>query len=179
MLRRCARDPALIIAALALLALAISALYSCAPRAHESTLERRVVAAAWEGWERAGLPDIDESHCQTHRFEIRYPDGGGFNALCYPSSTATANGCFRWLLVQHRAMDLYSIAKPVAVVDPTLPVGASVPELALHELMHGLIDCTMHRDYLDPFDAGHTDVRVWGDKDHDGAEEYAVEALAR
>ncbi len=126
-------------------------------------MEQRVVATAWETWEQAGLPEINEYRCQTERFEVRFPTIMQFDTLCYPGTTKTVNGCFRWLRVERRGQTIReTIHKPVAVIDPTMPDGVDVEALALHEIRHGLIDCVLKRPASDPFDKDHTIAAVWG-----------------
>lgn len=44
----------------------------------------------------------------------------------------------------------------------------------VHEAMHALIKCHLRRSIVDPFDAGHTDPRVWG---VDGANHLGQDAF--
>jgi hypothetical protein len=159
---------------------ALALLAACSSPTGQGELEQRVAAAAWEGWERAGLPDIDERRCQTARFEVNFPDDEGFADLCYPHTVEQANGCLVWRLLEHRAMGLYSIRYPVAVVDPMVPTEL-VEGLVLHELMHALVYCALRRPWSDPYDHEHSDARVWIHRGTplDSAEEYARESLAR
>jgi hypothetical protein len=176
---RYALDLLVALSALALVVVCVAlTLASCSSPTGQPALAQRIVAAEWEGWERAGLPEIDEDNCQTERFEVRFATAAEFNRLCRPATHDKQHACFRWLLVEHRAMQLYSIRKPVAIISPTLPEGAYVEGLALHELTHGLTHCVLYRG---DYDYHHTDARIWERKGTpvDAAEEYAREALAR
>lgn len=138
-------------------------LLACASPTGQDPLAQRVTATAWETWEASGLPEIPEERCRTALFEVQFPDVAGFDRLCAPATTDQANGCFRWLVFKRPWQGIReTISKPVAVVDPTLPAGTDIEKLALHELRHGLVYCTLHRPASDPYDAGHTDQRVWG-----------------
>lgn len=146
------------------LSLALLCMVACVSPTAQPELAARASAATWEGWEgaRPMLPEMDEDRVHTDYFEVRFSDEMEFNKLCHPATATTANGCFRWLLVKHRAMNLFSIEKPVAVVSPRLPEGASVEGLAVHELLHGVVDKTLDRPWEDQYDYWHTDDRVWG-----------------
>jgi len=139
--------------------LVLALLAACSSPTSQSPLEQRVLAATEAGWSAAGLPEPGE-RCYLDWFEVRFPDVAEFDRLCAPGTTATANGCFRWLRVERSGLR-ETISRPVAVIDPTLPAASIVEDLAAHELFHGLVYCTLKRDRLDPYDASHSDKRVW------------------
>jgi hypothetical protein len=161
---RYALDLVVALAALAIVVCVALTLASCASPTAQEPIARRISASVWEGWAGAtpALPEMDEERLHTDRFEVRFPDVAEFNRLCAPAVAGKAYACFRWLLVKHKAMKLYSISKPVALIGPILPEGAYVEGLAIHELLHGVVSRTLRRPQGDPYDYFHTDPRVWG-----------------
>lgn len=142
----------------------------------EPTLETQTVAAVYEGWYSVeGLPEIVEDHLHTDRFEVQFPVVKEFDRLCYPATTKQANGCFRWLLRKHKAQAWYSIEYPAAIVDPTIAFQYRVDALAIHELLHGMVDRLLRRPRADPYDKDHTDPRIWAG----AGKEKSAEAIAQ
>jgi hypothetical protein len=172
---RYALDLLVALAALAIVVCVALTLASCSSPTGQPELEQRVVAATLEAWDRMGLPEPDEERCQTERFEARFADPAEFAHLCRPYTADQVNGCLVWKLVEHRAMSLYSIRYPLAVVDARDVPDEAVKGLLVHELAHALIHCTLRRSYLDSHDAGHTIPEVWGRGET--VERYAREAL--
>jgi hypothetical protein len=155
-------------------ALAIVLLCSCSHDTQHTSLEQRVIAATEEGWQRAGLPELGE-HCDVDLFRIEYPTAEEFDRICYPATTETAHSCFVVRLAEHPAMELYSRSYPSAQIRPNELV-KNVPGLAVHELLHGLVGCTLDRPLRDPWDYYHSDPRVWAPA-QESAEVQARELL--
>ncbi len=152
-------------------------LASCA-NVHQDPPEEEVVAAVYEGWEQAipPLPEFDEKHIHTERFKIEYPDVAEYNKLCYPGTTKTSNGCFKWRLLVHPQQGTYSVEYPAAIIDPTIDRSLAM-HLGIHELLHGIIDRTLKRPRADPYDKDHTDPRVWAGLSETSAESIAQDVL--
>jgi hypothetical protein len=127
---------------------------------YSDTLDDTVASATLAGWRGAGLPEPGE-HCYVARFRIEHAaDRAEFEQLCWVPPER-ARSCFLWRLETHPAMELFSRVYPAAVLRPNVPPEL-VSLLGVHELLHGLVDCALKRPNEDPYDAGHTDTRVWG-----------------
>lgn len=148
------------------------ALVACTSHISQSALERRVTIATLSGWAAMDLPDPGEN-CHVERLQVEFPDAAGFARICAPATADTAHACFKWRMRHdgRRAVGVY----PAAIISPDEPPEV-VEELAVHELAHGLVACSLGRTLDDPYDYEHTDERVWG-FGVDTVERVAWEAL--
>lgn len=139
----------------------------------QSELSVRVADATLDSWERVGLPAPREN-CHIERFQVEFADERTFNGRCYPSTTKTAWACISW-----RWDDSKEQMYPTAVLNPEATSDA-VEGLAVHELLHMLVFCSLDMPLPDIYDAAHTHPLVWERKGSPvyTAEEYARELLA-
>jgi hypothetical protein len=138
----------------------------------QDELEARVASASETGWERAGLGELGP-RCYPERFQVTFPDEALFAKQCWPHTADDAWACFRWQWMDDFEGDAIY---PQAVINPRAHP-EDVEGLAIHELMHGFVACTLERPVGDPFDFDHTDIDVWG-HDTGTAETFAREELS-
>jgi hypothetical protein len=140
---------------LALLALALSA---CVHGLPPDSVDGRAVSAVEGAWSRAGLPGPGDclELVEVRRYDSlrRYVDAcdGGRPGL-YGAAARDSAGCLTVALrgVLGRRVWLVHVA----------PGYHADPEIVGHELRHALTACHLDRPRSDPFDAGHSDLRVW------------------
>jgi hypothetical protein len=139
----------------ALLVLAISA---CVHGLPPSSADAQAVSAVEGAWRASGLPGpgdcLELVEVRRHDSRARYLDAcdGGRPGL-YGAAARDSAGCLGFALrgVIGRRVWVVHVA-PGYHADPTI-VG--------HELRHALTACHLDRPRSDPFDAGHSDPRVW------------------
>lgn len=109
----------------------------------------QAVALAFEQWRAVGLPF--DAKCPGNLDVIIAHDGDDFRARCFANMPgdntggwAHKNACF--------------VADGI-VVAPSF-TGVVRDGLIVHEALHALYGCDLAG--ADPYDAGHTDARVWG-----------------
>jgi hypothetical protein len=139
----------------ALLALALSA---CVHGLPPGSPDAQAVSAVEAAWRASGLPSpgdcLELVEVRRHQSLSAYVDAcdGGRPGL-YGAAARDSAGCLTSALrgVIGRRVWIVNVA-PGYHTDPTI-VG--------HELRHALTACHLDRPRSDPFDAGHSDLRVW------------------
>lgn len=140
---------------------------ACLPDPSQQDFEVEAAQASKQGWEEQQLPEPRD--LSLERVEVRFPTTEDFDHYCYPATTKTAHACFRWLLLHHKAMGLYSREHAVVFVRPEEP-DSTVGHLVIHELMHAFVSRSLPRPSNDPFDYEHTLADVWRNRGMDCAE---------
>jgi len=131
-----------------ILGFGVVVLVACAPRISapaRTALDVDVFAAADRGWESVGLGQPGACLARA-RIEVARSESE-FRRRCLLSACVSAAAC--WL--DEEKVALFSPAREIE------PGG----EPGVHEAMHGLTRCHLPRARQDPYDAGHTNPRVW------------------
>lgn len=137
------------------LAVAALALVACGPAAPELTPhERAAVHAALEGWRLAGLPEPTKQKCDFGAVSIRRPEAADFVRLCHGSVKGVAS-CLHWDTSNFGGRQL-----PVIVLRPGQQIDA-VGDPAVHEICHGLMDCSELEGWNGPPNYRHLSPLVW------------------
>lgn len=139
----------------ALLALALCA---CVHGLPPGSADGRAVQAVEGAWRAAGLPGpgscLDLVEVRRHDSLSRYVDAcDGSRPGLYGPAARDSAGC---LASAFRGV----LGRPGWAVHMA-PGYHDDPALVEHELLHALTHCRLRRAYNDPFDAGHSDPRVW------------------
>lgn len=133
----------------ALLALALCACVHGLPPGSPDARAVSAVKGAWAGAELPSAGDcLDRVEVIRHDLRRKFDEAcAGFHPGLYRAESAPA-GC---LTSSPRRGWLVNLA-------PGYHADAGAVE---HELLHALTHCRLRRPYNDPFDAGHSDPRVW------------------
>lgn len=116
--------------------------------------ERLALEAAVVGWTEAlGEPDARE--CGLDLVTVVHVTAARFRRACkIEPGPGGAGACLLYESVG------FSRSAPIIVLRPGLD-DDDVREAVIHESLHNFIECELDRSPRDPFDALHTDPRVW------------------
>ena len=135
--------------------LAALAAASCVPPAPELLpLERSAGQAVSVAWNSAALPFPSKNDCDVSRFSVRIASATDYATSCLGAPEASA-GCTNF---SSDGSWFSSPLYPIVVISPTWK---SEPGIIVHELLHAYVYCSESGKPGDPFDANHTDSRVW------------------
>ena len=142
----------------------VALLAACADAHEAAAIE--AAQATLDAWDVADLP-APADWCRLDRLSVRLPETlDAYLAVCPPRS---------WACVSWRAV---GPSWPVAFISPELPL-ERVDAATVHEMLHAIGYCSSRWPDADPYDALHTDQRVWETGGPESVEQRVERALAR